>query len=267
MLNFDIPIETGSMRGLLFIISLAIVAYSPAQAKENEDTTKANILVVPFMPQMYVATGDYFICKKSALTPGQLSEMMRKSLSATLVHNLGEYYNTVEIPGYYQPNSYNDVSLMYKSIKINYKRQKIKAYYKSAPTRGIFASGNKKWGSDCINSDSETPGKKRHKFADAVISNDSVFSEVCEKNKAAYVLLITQFEMYTRFKTCLDLQENIYQRDFYVHYVLYTKDGKKVDGGVVATTWESTSNNAKEIMEQNLSTLSGLMIDFCRKCL
>jgi hypothetical protein len=257
------------MRGILAAVFFVLITYGSVSAHGKGDTAKKEefVLVVPFMPQMYEASGDYFICKHSNITPGQLSEMIRRSLVTTLVHNLGQYYNAIEVSGNNQPDNYTDMGLMYKAVKIGYRKRKIKAYFKDYPSKGLFASNEKKWGSDCINNGSERPNEKKHKYADPRIVNDSVFTMVCERNKAAYVLMITQFEMYTRFKNCLDMQESIYQRDFYVHYALFSKDGKKIDGGVVATTWESDTKDAKTILEQTLGNLSGLVMDFCRKYL
>jgi hypothetical protein len=239
------------------------------QARGDKDTSKKEeyIAVVPFMPQMYAASGDYFICKKSDMTPGQLSEMFRNSIANTIVHGLAIHYNSKEIEGNSKPDNYTDLGLLYKAVKIGYKKEKIKSYFNKCPARGPFTSKYKRWGADCINNNGGIPDGGRHKFADATIANDSVFNMICTKNKAAYVLMITQFEMYTRFKTCLDLQENIYQRDFFVHYVLFSKTGEKIDGGVVATTWESDTNDAKEIIDENVSTLSGMIIDLCRRYL
>lgn len=65
------------------------------QAKEEE---KSNILVVPFEPQMYNVSGDQYICMKSKMTPGELSDMIRRSLTTTLIYNMSDIYNVEEPP-------------------------------------------------------------------------------------------------------------------------------------------------------------------------
>src|SRR5438874_1726589 len=58
---------------------------------------KAFILVVPFSPKMYFNNGDHFICKAGNMTPGELSDVIRRSLSSTMKKNLSLYYNAKEL--------------------------------------------------------------------------------------------------------------------------------------------------------------------------
>lgn len=252
----------------LFLLLFQFACY--AGNGESKDSAKKEefVIVIPFKPQMYTVTGDYFICKTNEMTPGQLSEMIRKSLTSTLINGLGEHYNSSELGSTAAADGRSDLYQMYQVVRVRYKKKRIKAYYKGYPPfklKEILAPRYKRWGSDCVNNERSTPNERKHKYAEAYIVNDSAFKQICQRNKAGYVLLITQFEMYTRFKTCLDLQQNVFQRDFYVHFTIFDKEGKRVDGGVVATTWESPTNDVRTILGENLGLLSGLMIDMCRK--
>jgi hypothetical protein len=256
------------------ILLLFLFASIHLQA-QNKDTAQASaalprkdyLLVVPFMPQMYNATGDQFICKTSRMTAGEVSDQIRRSLSSTLQYNLSEHYNVKELIKNNLQDQNSDLSVMYQVTKFSNVKKKLRGYYKGYPPRKMkkwFSPRHVKWGSDCVNDKAEKPSKKRHNFVKATIIRDSIFESICNRNSAGFVLYITQFEMSTRFKSCLDLQSNVYQRDIFIHFCLFKSDGKYVTGGVVGTTFQSSSNDVNTIIEKNLGLLSGMIIDVVR---
>ncbi|MGZ5303476.1 MAG: hypothetical protein ACXWDO_05150, partial [Bacteroidia bacterium] len=79
------------------------------------------------------------------------------------------------------------------------------------------------------------------------------------KNKAKYAVFLSQFEMNTRFKNCMDLQHNVFQRDFYLHYTLLDSAGNYMDGGVVGSTFQSQTNDINVIMNKNMGMMTTLI--------
>src|SRR5688500_14085121 len=71
------------------------------QKPEND---KDYIMVIPFSHQMYKNNGDHFICKSSGVTPGELTDMLRRSTESTMIYNLSGYFNSTGV----KENNYNE---------------------------------------------------------------------------------------------------------------------------------------------------------------
>jgi hypothetical protein len=237
------------------------------EVKQTKAEEKSNILVIPFQPQMYNASGDQYICQKSRITPGELSDMIRRSLTSTLMYNMSDLYNVVEPPDDLR-NKNSDINVIYQITHYTTLYKKLKSYYKGYPPikiGQIIAPSYMRWGTDCVNDNSQAPNRGHHKYVKAEILRDSLFAGICKRNTSHYALFITQFEMTTRFKNCNDLQNQVFQRDIFIHYTLFDKTGKYIDGGVVGTTFQSNSNDATKILEKNLGVLTGLIIEEMRR--
>ena len=263
----------GEKRKYYWIYALVLLFLLPlqgfGQGKDINSITQKNlgkviILVVPFNPQMYEAVGDQFICNKSNITPGQLSEMFRSSFTLSLMENMNYYYDVTEPKDILKdPNS--DISVFYQIFKYKTSYRKLKGYAREYPPFSLWQNigpSYKRWGSDCVNNSAQRPNPNHHKFDEAVLikGKDSIYSAIMNKHDCTYTLFITRFEMTTRFKTCLDLQNNIYQRDFYIHYTLLDFDGKYVSGGVVGDTYQSSTNDVSKIIDHNISILSDMIV-------
>jgi len=261
---------------LLLCMALPFISFSQIRdsaqvaakkaAKQSAEEEKSNILVIPFEPAMYNATGDQFICMKSKMTPGELSDMIRRSLTSTLVYNMSDVYN-VEEPPNDLAHVNSDLSILYQITKFKTLHKKLKAYYKGYPDRkiwSVFAPSYSNWGTDCVNDNAQPPNIANHKFVQAEITKDSIYSLVCKRYNAHFCLFITQWEMMTRFKNCTDLTDQVFQRDIFIHYTLLDKDARFIDGGVVGTTYQSTTNDITKILDKNLGMLTGLLIERIR---
>ena len=258
------------MRTLSFIL-LALLSCTSLFAQNNK-TGQAehgdNILVVPFSPQMYTAVGDHFICKQSNMTPGELADMIRRTLVKTLDYNLSKYYNVFALEGEATPVRGSDLFNIYNITRVEEKQKKVKKYYKGYPMRKpweLFMSPEERWGHDCAQAESGKPNRKIRKYMNADITEDSIFHNICKKHDAAYVLYLTQFEMHTRFGNCLDMQRTVFQRDLFIHFTLLDNTGQYVDGGVVGTTFQSNSNDAKHILENNMGRLTSYIVGVVRR--
>jgi hypothetical protein len=236
-------------------------------AKAGKPKEEANILIVPFKPDMYNASGDQYICQQSHMTPGELSDLTRRSLITTLMYNMSDLYNVVEPPDQLRDKK-SDLSVLYEIIRFKTLYKRVKSYYKAYPafTIGKLLSARYiRWGTDCVNDNAQKPNVISHKYVKAEVTKDSIYSLLCKKYNAHYTLFLTQYEMVTRFKNCTDLQNNVFQRDIFIHYTLLDKNGKFIQGGVVGTTFQSSTNDATKILEKNLGLLTGLIVDEIRK--
>ncbi len=255
-------------RVFAILLSLTLPVLSFGQHKDNAlasaDVGKVIIMVVPFSPQMIDANGNQFICAKSDISAGKFSDIVRTSFTLSLMENLNEYWDVVE-PKDNLADQNSDISVLYQIIHYKTLYKRLKSYYKDYPNFSLWQKigpAYLRWGSDCVNDQKQKPTVSHHKYdkAEIIKGKDSIYSSIMNFHDASFTLIITDFEMTTRFKTCLDLQDNVFQRDFYVHYTLLNFDGKYITGGVVGTTYQSSTNDIKKIIDHNFSTLSGMIV-------
>lgn len=251
----------------LFFLSLLFLPHSGRSQSGNSSEAKSYILVIPFSPQMYKNPGDHLLCQSNDLNPGELNDLLRRSVAASMVTNLSDHYHTKGVTSDNLNDPKSQLSQLYQAIGYKSKTRKLVAFKKGYPPfklKQFFGPRSARWGSDCVGSDFRKPFRRRQ-YMEAFVKNDSVFSQIMAVNKSAFVVVVTQFEMYTRFKNCLDLRHNVFQRDIYLHFTLLDSTGKKMHGGVVGTTFQATTNDIELIMDKNLGELCGFIIDIVRK--
>jgi hypothetical protein len=250
----------------LFFLSLLFLPFSGRSQNDNSSGA-SYILVIPFSPQMYKNPGDHLLCQANDMNPGELNDMIRRTVAATMITNLSDHYHTKGIANDNLHDPKSELGLLYAALGYKTKNRKPIAFHKGYPPfklKQLLGPRHLRWGSDCVSNDFKKPFKRRQ-YMEAYVKNDSIFSSIMAANKSAFIVVVTQFEMYTRFKNCLDLQHNVYQRDIYIHFTLLDSTGKKLHGGIVGATYQSNTNDIEEIMEKNLGELCGYIIDIVRK--
>lgn len=96
---------------------------------------------------------------------------------------------------------------------------------------------------------------KKGKLAQTALLNFSskeLLKQIQELYNADYVLFMNQFRVQTRYRKCMNISSNIYQRDYLLSFTLLNMEGKKLREGVVGTTFQSNTNNLKTILERNV---------------
>ena len=229
---------------------------------------KAKVIIVPYDMKMYQAEGDYYICQTSSYSKAQLNDVFRRSLESNLMYSLDKYFDASCFRNDQQKlneDYHNDLSLMYRTLQYTTEQEHLKEYFPNVPElkwyKSILQRKAKRYGTNCLTKDGNSPELSKRLYINVEVGNDSVFHTLVERRGADYVVLINQLEVKTRFSNCMSMATSIYQRDFYVHYTVLDKLGKQVDGGVVATTYESGTNNAQRIVEDNIGNLCRMIIN------
>lgn len=228
----------------------------PKRAKYiiNEDR---NILVVPFSNQMYFINGHHAVCRYEGVTPGELAKKLRCRVAGNVANTLLSDYSVHLLDAADKDAIYLDS--IYAVTEIGGDYSAVKTYLKGYPPIAIWkylGPKSLRWGTDCVGDGGEGPNIKFRKTDEAIITNDSAFARACAGTNASFVLFLTKFEMNTRFKYCGDMNSSVYQRDIFIHYTLLNDKGKKIDSGIVGTTFNESSNSLDTILGESLPALS-----------
>ncbi|MGZ5243239.1 MAG: hypothetical protein ACXWEY_01605 [Bacteroidia bacterium] len=244
---------------LAFLSFLQPVKDNKPQVPEEKDF----VLVIPFSPQMYTGNGDHFICKTSDVTPGELTTIFRSASAGLLINAIGnENLSSTGLSDGSTSDKKSDVSKLYDIAYYEKSDKKLIGYIKNYPEFNMkqrLSPSHVRFGTDCVNKNSPKPNEKKHSYREVKINDNDLFYNILKKNKAKYAVFLSQFEMNTRFKNCMDLQHNVFQRDFYLHYTLLDSAGNYMDGGVVGSTFQSQTNDINVIMNKNMGMMTTLI--------
>jgi hypothetical protein len=249
-----------NLTAILILFSFCTFAVK-AQNNEPVKASSASVLVVPFQPSMYYTNNDQYICKASNLTPGELNLTIRSSVAASMLGNLSEKYNSNAISEKKGNKAGSDVEMLYSITRYLVEEKPLSAFYKKTSDKNksnLFAAKHTENEPEYLNP--AKPNLKKHKYYKAQITDTTKLALISANYKVNYILFIDNFEMETHFKDCIEMQKNISKRDLYVHYTLLSPKGKFLDGGVVCMTYESNSNDVKEIMKNTLPPISSMIM-------
>lgn len=256
---------------LIILSCLAFFSTSWKPAKNggngNEDIAVNNkILVIPYHPSMYFCNNDQFICKASNTTPGELNKMIRNSLAYTMQSDLSEYFFVNQISEKETENGKSDVENLYSITRYREESRPLVAYYrnKQEPDAknlwGLRPEKKEKDAQVFITNPEDPNLKKKHRYYRAEFLDSTVISRFSQNYGVQYFLFIDHFEMQTHYKDCVSQGDQASKRDLYVHYTLLDAGRNFIDGGVVCSTYESSTNDIKEIMKNNLGVISSMII-------
>lgn len=254
------------MKGAAVILLIFQGLYSHGQGYELIEETKpsvssqphgGSVLVIPFAPQMYFCEGDQFICESNNITPLDLSEYIRTALHSSLTSKLGgaNLYDKNDA------DKVEDLRSVYGQIKYQEVYQPVALFhqeYADDKVKKFVGLKDLKSPKDLVSSKSRA-SDHHHRYFKATFSDEDKASQLSEGYGADYFLVITHFEMESRYDDCQDMHQNIAQRDMYVHYSLIDKDNLYVDGGVACLTFDSKSSELKVLIDDNFAILGGLI--------
>jgi hypothetical protein len=245
------------------------VTLDPEEYKNPALGPKPRILIVPYPQHLFFASGEHYICTRSKLNRGQLNEKFRRSLDATLNSGLSLYYYTKNLMVRSAKSGYDpQTDVIHKIFQFQDERQLMIAHYKAYPSKTltkIFKSDAKTYGSNCVNKGGNRPRTLYKDFRKPILKNDSLLQKVLLDNECNMLLLMTQFELVTRYHNCTNMENSVYQRDLYSHFSLMDTAGVVITEGVVGTTYQDNSNDVDYIVENYLHFLTDIMIDEVRR--
>lgn len=247
----------------LILLTLFSAHYLRAQT-DSSLATKPGLVVIPFEPLNYFCNGDQFLCATNHLTPGELNQKIVESVQQSMLDKMSGYFHVDGCVGK-AGQSGSELSNIYSVTKYRMLNQPLNAYYVYDPKKNgknkLFATQAKVGSEELGNNNAELASATQHRYFRAEFQNDSMIKQIVEGYGAKYILFVDHFEMQTRYQECHDMAKSIFQRDIYFHYTFLSKDGKLIDGGVAAMTYNNYESDSYEALEKHFDTLSQMVAD------
>jgi hypothetical protein len=223
----------------------------------NAQTEYKSVMIIPFEPNMYFSDSDDQLAKYNKKNVKEIRTLFRYGLNINLNARILSQYGTVSLLSDSTTGASNDLAMIYKSI--SYFQDDVPVPPQSetsnsvAAKKGIFKISKE---SDAQTGTKALDNKIPKKYMNIRIVNKELLSYLAEKYHVDVFLFCNQFNLQTNYQHCLDRTTNTYQRDLWVHYSLFDKNGKQLAGGITQSHFPSNSNDMMEIMKTNFPALS-----------
>ena len=99
------------------------------------------------------------------------------------------------------------------------------------------------------------------KYFGAKIADNGFMNYFNNKHQIDYYIFINQFEVQTNYEHCLERTRGDYERNFIVHYSIYTKYGDLIAGNRIKTFYNSNANRIQKILYDNMEKLSNRILE------
>lgn len=270
--SISVPTHVESNQPALTSVSNFAPPFNDMGTPYTYDSSRKQILVVPFDPYLYFSDADDEIAGKSNMQRTKVREVFRKRLN-TLLKAPG--YETIHLLGGSNSDSLTDLNKIYSSVSYNYQAainnpNSIEA--KQAQTSAATTSTAPKKGNWMKNTVGTITGNQEPvsqyntpvdngKYFGVSVKNPDFFKYFDEKYSIDYYIFINQFEVKTNYENCLDRAALNYERTFTVHYSIFDKSGKQIAGDKFKVHYNSNNCYVYQIASDNVPKMAQKIIN------
>ncbi len=223
-------------------------AQPSSHEKENvkKDSVEHSVMLVPYDPRFYLSDSDREIAEVSKKSP----ELIRKRM-----HSRAEWY------------TYKAIKRKYPAVSL-LQNDTIEAYIEAAEAlfsnsnllyakpvldapAALQLSLNKEVNKDAVDSRTATKylnENGRSQFMKADFRKKEVLESLYKQFGTDLFVFLTQLEIKTNYKNCLDIANKIYQREVMLHFTVYDRSGKLIGGNYAVAFIPSDVNNIDDII-------------------
>lgn len=251
------------IRKSLFTLLCISLLTSTARAQEQiaHDSIPAHkVMLIPYDPRYYLSDADRDIAEQT--------EMDAKTIRNSFRHNIDRHVQRAIGAGYHCISLLNDTAdglqeTLYqitghmgyryeKAIPITPKTQVIEK------TISKVKESNTKDHEDSKTASRYIPVAQDAMYMHAIVSKpQSLFNALYEQYQTDIFVFLTQFEIKTNYKSCMDIANKIYKREVMVHFTIYNRQGQVIAGSYATSFFPSDSNHANKIIGDNFPELAG----------
>lgn len=238
--NNTMPVDKDGKVSIVTVVKLEkkedfvkqIKARYDAKGNFLYDKSTQQVLIIPFLPNLYFSDADRDISKHSHISDGQVRDMFRKE---TLHAIEPKGFDNIYLLGGGMKDSVADLTRIYESV--TYKHQEV-LENKNAPNKTHRFSKK---------SDTEFS----EKYFAVQIVDSSVFKFFENKYNIDYFIFVNEFEI----QTYQEKGNTPAHRMLILHFSIYKSDATKVAGNKCKIQYFEGTNNIHRIIRDNLPKL------------
>ena len=243
----------------IFCVQICLLLFSASQpangsGKDSEaHQASPKIMIIPYEPRMFLSDADLDISEYSELTPQQIRTTFRTGITEKVNAQLKEEHETYSFLNDLRPEAMDELKRIYGAIDYSMDTSFAILHPQQDTTNGKTALSEKKLRKKEIEK-REAGGDI--KFMNVKILDPQLLSDMNGKYGADVFVFLTQAEIKTKAKDCIDFQSKNYQREFKLHYAVYSKNGEELFGDVITVQSLSASNDINKIIADNFPMIA-----------
>lgn len=239
---------------LLLAGAAASAQNTTREEKDNSSSkgTTCKILVIPFNPKMYLSDVDKKLGTENKMNFNQLRAAFRAGLDYKVASQLKSVNTTYSLLTDSVKNK-KDLEMIYNSVGYDYDKPNPEGAVSKNPTA-------QKEQPKIQNGQLVVEMNDEFRFMNAKITNPKLVPYLQEKFKADVYVFINELDI-KKNEGSYDITTDTYQRDVIVHYTVFDKSGKRINAGVATSTFSSTVNDTKSIINSAFSSIAKTISD------
>ncbi len=242
---------------LLAFSSLKISAQTTKSEGGKEDPSivkKTKVLVIPWEPRMFNCMSDISraISKETSQKFAQIQESFRRGMIDQLKKSFGPAYNVVSLIDD-TAKMQSDLYYVYTHTTMSYTPVNFPLNATKADSARLKQQTGVQKGQVAVQSD------ESDKFMNTIVLNPNLLAYLKKKYSADYVLFLNEIDMENDLGSDPSnlMGKTDFNRSVVLHWTMFkTEDGKRVAMGKSKSTFLSTTNSPKKIIETSFATLS-----------
>jgi hypothetical protein len=238
----------------VLLLSAYLVSFLPSYAQQDT-TSHAKVLIVPYQSMMYFSDADPDIARFSKQDEMHVRNTMRSNVESNVYHQLLSSFEAISLMRAASLNGEQDLNRIYGATRYTlYSREMKQAYMDEKGVKETSAVQN------LLNKFSRKSKDQTFWVNDsttmlAMIGDPELFKYLNKKYNENYILYLTQFEINTNNKNTIEWLKQDYKREFTLHYNLFDKSGNLLRAETL-TVKGSNENTMKEINDKFIIVLA-----------
>lgn len=232
-------------RSLIFLLFLLLPF---GKAGMGYAQVKHKVMVIPFVPKLYMSEIDHKINAETKLSQKEIKEAFRKAINAELARALKQKYEVLDLlkdTAKYK----KDVLTIYKNTTCNYEKVPDQSNYKAPVEEKDKQHSTIKDGQILVESNSDA------RFMNTKVTNPSLIPGLYAKYKTDLFLFINQLDIFSG-QTSVNTIGGIPDRTLTLHYTVFTVDAKEINSGVCSIRFPVDVNTPSKITSGYVSKIA-----------
>jgi hypothetical protein len=241
------------LRIVLFLPLLMAFADAAFAQEEKSDTLDRHyVMLIPYDPRYYLSDADRDIVEQTKKDARVIRDRFRKSVDQHVQRYISRSYPCISLLN--DTADALEETMYYVLGHTGYKYEKAIPLTPKGQGNNDDFSKSKTKQRQSQNTDSKVatgyiPVEGDAMYMHAVVSKSKeLFSELNEQYNADLFVFLTQFEIKTNYKECLDIANKIYRRSVMLHFSIYDKNGNLLAGSYATSYFPSDSNEMNTII-------------------
>ncbi|HEX5003521.1 MAG TPA: hypothetical protein VFW78_13585 [Bacteroidia bacterium] len=234
-----------------FLIALLLPAKLSGQQLTTGDTLQHHrVILIPYDPRYYLSDADRDIMEQSNMDAARFRANFRQTIDRNVQRAINSSYECISLLNDTADRLEQTLGEVIGHTGYRYEKA-IPVTPKTGRDGGLFQSrtSDPKDHADSRTATQYIPVAEDAMYMRAIVSKpEALFTKLSEEYEADYFVFLTQMEIKTNYKSCMDIANKVYRREIMIHFTIYDKYGHLIAGSYATSYFPSNSNSAGKIM-------------------